>query len=395
MHQLAPPKYVLEILLRLDGLGYESYMVGGCVRDLLMDKRPHDWDLCTSALPEAVIAAFPRTHLTGLKHGTVTVVSHGRPVEVTTFRADGPYTDRRRPDSVRFVTGIQDDLARRDFTVNALAMDAAGVITDPFGGRDDLRTKCLRCVGDPDRRFGEDALRMLRALRFSAVLGFEITRETYAAIRRNAVLAEQLARERVRAELEKMLLSPVPGHITELIGLGLLGSLTAQTTVPDLTTLGRLPKKAALRWSALCALLEQAGVIADAEAFLRALRLDSATLHAAACGCRLALEGPAQDSVVWKRLLARHGEAVAICTAAACEALGDAGSLRRLRVILGSGECFSRETLAVSGAELEQLGFKGPALGKLLSVLLEHVIERPEDNVRTLLLELTQQLGPH
>jgi tRNA nucleotidyltransferase (CCA-adding enzyme) len=394
VHQFVPPNYVLEILRRLDGLGYESYMVGGCVRDLLMGKRPHDWDLCTSALPEAVMAAFPRTHPTGLKHGTVTVVSRGHPVEVTTFRADGPYTDRRRPDSVHFVTGLQDDLARRDFTVNALAMDAAGIITDPFGGQDDLRAKCLRCVGDPDRRFGEDALRMLRALRFSAVLGFEIAPETYAAIRRNAALTEELAKERVRAELEKMLLSPAPGHLAELIGLGLLGSLTAQTAVPDLAFLGRLPKKGALRWSALCTLLERAGAIADAEAFLRALRLDSATLHAAARGCRLALEGPAQDAVSWKRLLARHGEVTAVCAAAACEALGVAGSLRRLQAILRSGECFSREGLAVSGTELEQLGFRGPALGEMLSALLEHVIEHPEDNERALLLGLTQQLRP-
>lgn len=392
MNRFGPPKYVLEILRRLESRGYESYMVGGCVRDLLMGKRPHDWDLCTSALPEAVMAAFPRTHPTGLKHGTVTVVSHGCPVEITTFRTDGAYTDRRRPDSVRFVTGLADDLARRDFTVNALAMNAAGTITDPFGGQDDLRAKRLRCVGDPDKRFGEDALRMLRALRFSAVLGFAIAPETYAAIGRNAALAEQLAKERVRTELEKMLLSPAPERIAELIGLGLLGSLAAHTAPPGLAPLGKLPKKAALRWSALCALLERAEVIADAEAFLRALRLDSATLRAAARGCGLALENPAPDTVTWKRLLARHGEATARCAAAACEALGSAGSLRRLRAILASGECFSRETLAVSGAELEGLGFRGVALGEVLSALLEHVIEHPGDNERALLLGLAEQL---
>ena len=157
------------VLARLEDAGHAAYAVGGCVRDLLRGAVPHDWDVTTSARPEEVMALFPgRCIPTGLPHGTVTVRENHQSIEVTTFRADGPYDDGRHPRSVTFSTRIEDDLARRDFTVNAMALDRRGTLVDVFGGREDLARGVIRCVGEPDRRFGEDALRVMRALRFAA-----------------------------------------------------------------------------------------------------------------------------------------------------------------------------------------------------------------------------------
>ena len=173
-----------EVLDTLQRAGFEAWYVGGCVRDTLLGRPIHDWDVTTSALPEQVLALFPRTVPTGLQHGTVTVLSDSGPVEVTTYRADGDYHDGRHPDGVRFVRSLREDTARRDFTVNAMAMDQRGNIRDFYGGRADLAAGILRCVGAPERRFREDALRMLRACRFAAQLGFAIEPETWAALLR-------------------------------------------------------------------------------------------------------------------------------------------------------------------------------------------------------------------
>lgn len=187
--------------------GYEAYVVGGCVRDSLLEKEPHDWDICTSATPDEVKQVFEGsvTYDTGVKHGTITVLSaDGKPYEVTTFRVDGTYSDNRHPDSVEFVTSIQKDLSRRDFTINAMAYNDDGLV-DFFGGRKDLDAKLIRCVGNADERFQEDALRVLRALRFASTYGFSIEPETAAAVHRNAPLLGNIAAERIRDELCKML----------------------------------------------------------------------------------------------------------------------------------------------------------------------------------------------
>ncbi len=205
-----PPKYVLDILCALGRAGHSAALAGGCVRDSLLGRRPNDWDVASSARPEEVLALFPRCVPTGLRHGTVTVLSRGGAVEVTSFRAEGAYSDHRRPDSVAFGCSLEEDLARRDLTVNAMAMDAAGNVTDPFGGRADLERRLLRCVGAPERRFSEDALRMLRTVRFSAQLGFGVEAETLRAVRELAPLAASLSAERVRDELIKTLRSPRP-----------------------------------------------------------------------------------------------------------------------------------------------------------------------------------------
>ena len=195
------------VLQRLKENGFQGYVVGGCVRDSLLGRAPKDWDICTDALPEEMQRVFRDQHVieTGLKHGTLTVMYDHEPYEVTTFRVDGEYTDHRHPDAVRFVKNVVDDLARRDFTVNAMAWNPQSGLVDAFGGQEDLRAGVIRCVGEADRRFGEDALRIMRALRFASVYGFDIEAETAAAVHRLKDTLRDVAAERIRVELAKLL----------------------------------------------------------------------------------------------------------------------------------------------------------------------------------------------
>ena len=209
------PGKVSALISRLQAAGYSAYAVGGCVRDTLLGRTPKDWDLCTSALPEQMQAVFAGEHVleTGLKHGTLTVILDHEPFEITTYRVDGAYTDHRHPSSVCFVDQIDQDLARRDFTVNAMACDGNGEILDLYGGKQDLARKQIRCVGEPSLRFEEDALRILRALRFASDLDFQIDPETDQAIRTLYPSLSRIAAERIRVELLKMLCGDGVGRI--------------------------------------------------------------------------------------------------------------------------------------------------------------------------------------
>ena len=209
------PVPVSELISRLKSAGFSAYVVGGCVRDTLLGLEPHDWDICTSALPGQMQEVFRDLHTveTGLKHGTLTVVVDHIPYEVTTFRIDGDYTDHRHPDSVIFVDDLTKDLARRDFTVNAMAYAPDTGLVDPFGGRQDLSAKLIRCVGEPEQRFDEDALRVLRALRFAAVYDFAIEPDTASALRKMAPDLKLVAGERIREELLKLLCGKAAGRI--------------------------------------------------------------------------------------------------------------------------------------------------------------------------------------
>ena len=200
------PEFVKNLLCTLESAGHQAWCVGGCVRDLRLGRTPVDWDVTSSALPEETMALFgERAVPTGLKHGTVTVRTEDQPVEVTTFRKDGAYRDHRRPETVTFTDSLEEDLRRRDFTVNAMALDLRGTFRDPFGGLGDLERGILRCVGEPERRFYEDALRILRGLRFSACLGFVLEEKTASAIREKKELLRDIAPERVWAELSRLL----------------------------------------------------------------------------------------------------------------------------------------------------------------------------------------------
>lgn len=205
------PKNVEYILNTLNESGYSAYVVGGCVRDALQGKSPHDWDICTSCLPDETAGIFEGMghHVlkTGLKHGTVTLLIDGEGYEITTFRTDGDYSDHRRPDSVFFTTSLRDDLSRRDFTINAMAYSPGEGLIDYFGGRQDLERRVIRCVGDPGQRFNEDALRILRALRFCSVFGFSIDAATERSIQLNRLLLQEISGERIRDELCKILVT--------------------------------------------------------------------------------------------------------------------------------------------------------------------------------------------
>lgn len=209
------PAGARHILQTLNGAGHEAYLVGGCVRDLLRGVEPHDWDICTSALPEETECCFAGQRIieTGLKHGTVTVLVDGEPYEITTYRTEGPYSDSRRPDYVRFVPDLTEDMARRDFTMNAIDMDLDGNLRDPFGGTDDIKAGLIRCVGEPDQRFQEDGLRVMRALRFAAVFGYEIEAHTAQAVHENRAMLDRVAAERINAELCKLLVGQSVGAI--------------------------------------------------------------------------------------------------------------------------------------------------------------------------------------
>lgn len=201
------PSYVNKVIGLLELAGFEAYIVGGCVRDQLIGAEPNDYDVCTNARPEQVIEALSGLHVieTGIKHGTVTAMVEHKPVEITTFRSDGEYEDHRHPKQVTFSKTLKEDLSRRDFTVNAMAYSDRTGLVDMFGGQGDLRNRIIRCVGEPDKRFDEDALRILRAMRFSSVLDFEIEDETAAAVMRNRRLLESISAERIMQELQKLL----------------------------------------------------------------------------------------------------------------------------------------------------------------------------------------------
>ena len=208
------PDYAAELMKVLEQAGYETWCVGGCVRDAAMGVAPHDWDLCTSAMPQEMIEVFRgyKTIPTGLKHGTLTVLNGGEMVEITTYRCDGDYLDHRRPESVTFVRDIRNDLERRDLTINAMCLDLRGNIYDPFGGMKDIEDKLLRCVGDPRRRFDEDALRILRVVRFAAKTGFSADKETIAAALEMRATLDYVSKERILSELRSMLVQPYAGE---------------------------------------------------------------------------------------------------------------------------------------------------------------------------------------
>lgn len=390
MDTITPPKHVKQVLFTLQSRGYGAYLVGGCVRDMILGVQPNDWDICSSALPQEVMELFPKTVATGLKHGTVTVMMGKHPVEVTTFRADGEYLDHRHPKSVSYVLDLNTDLSRRDFTMNAMAISAEGIISDPFGGMRDIADQYIRCVGDPDKRFEEDALRMFRALRFSARLGFEIEENTLAAISRKADHAASISAERVRDEMEKLLLTSRPETVETVLETGLLNVYVkpVQLTAEELCAMKLLPYKAHERWCMFTWLLLKHGAISSAEDFLAMLRLDRRTVQCVTAAVELLARPAPKTPLEWKRQLRDYGTETVGCAARCRDAEMNSSSYKELKNILKAGECFSLKQLAVNGDDLAALGLKGHALGETLNFLLEYVMEFPENNRRELLMYL-------
>lgn len=374
------PSFAAEILRRLEAAGFEAWLVGGCVRDLLRGELPHDYDIATAARPEEVAAVFDRTAPTGVRYGTTTVFCGGGQAEVTTFRGESGYSDGRRPDRVRFGTDLKADLARRDFTVNAMALHPDRGLRDPYGGQSDLHTRVIRAVGDPARRFGEDALRILRAYRFAARLGFAVEPATLAAARAGMGLTARLSGERIRAELEAILLGPRPSAALVLTGDGLFAAL-GFTPRPGASAgvLERCPLTSRARWAAFLALT---GLSATAVA--RRLRFDNATRQgASAILAELERQPPSTDTAMRRRLRHTPPDVFAeyLRVDAALAGRDPAGALARLGGILQRGEACSLSQLAVGGEDLRAAGIRpGPEYARILGTLLDRVIDDPALN---------------
>ena len=392
------PEKVNYVLRTLREHGHEAFVVGGCVRDSLLNKTPADWDVATSAMPPEVKACFPHTADTGIQHGTVSVIVEHEPVEVTTYRVDGTYSDGRHPDTVRFTRSLEEDLARRDFTINAMAYNEETGLQDPCGGRADLRNGVIRCVGAPERRFSEDALRILRALRFASVLGFSIEQSTESSMYDLADRVRMVAVERINVEFSKLIL----GQCADLILTRYRGVLSRATglRIPAVNDLDRLPASVPVRLASIAdadpKLLKYDNrtvrLVRDIRGVLLALEEfsgGSGENSAGACGAGRAVplykkenrsgEGTEPARVQLRRLLRMFGEDA---VRGALEIRGDGTAL--LERILTDGDCFSLRQLAVTGCDL---GLPpGPEVGKRLNRLLDAVIEGELPNERELLL---------
>ena len=385
------PYEVEWVIGKIRDAGYEAFAVGGCVRDTLLGRTPEDWDVTTSARPEAVKAIFERTVDTGLQHGTVTVLKNRKGYEVTTYRIDGEYHDGRHPDSVEFTPNLLEDLKRRDFTINAMAYSHETGIVDEFGGMEDLKAGIVRCVGRPEDRFTEDALRLLRALRFSAQLGFEIEESTYAAIKTIAPNLAKVSKERVQAELTKLLLSAHPERILLLKETGLSVQIVPgfdAVFAPALfSELSRLPAEKPLRWAGflLCQSAKQA------EAVLKGLKMDNETIGNVSRMIEGAKETLPLEKPAVRRAMSRYTPYQLEGALKLKELMGspDAGEIRRLREeIIRDGDCVSLKDLAVKGRDLLEAGVeRGPMVGEILNHLFDLVLLHPEKNDRELLLK--------
>ena len=366
------PHPVLRAISMLNAAGYEAYLVGGCVRDQLMEKSPVDWDIATSALPEQTLAVFAehRTIETGLRHGTVTVILADLPLEITTYRVDGDYTDGRHPDSVAFTPSLAEDLRRRDFTMNAIAFHPDDGFIDPYGGCADIQQEIIRCVGHPVKRFAEDSLRILRGMRFAATLGFRIEEETANAIHQRASTLERVSIERITAEFKKMICGNFAADI--LYGFpDVIAVFLPELKIRSIDTFyNALPNVSRTR---LAALFRQDDLsLETVDKALRRLKLDTQTIREV----RLLLAdytSISYDDVGILRLLNRLGPKLIFDYFAVTSA--EEATVLRTRQLIHAGACFSLATLAVNGRDLMDCGISpGPAVGESLEKLLDAVI---------------------
>ena len=371
---------VLQEILKADR---EAYPVGGCVRDLYRGETPHDYDITTSALPEELLKIFEGWRIipTGLQHGTVTVLTEDGPVEVTTYRQDGDYSDHRHPDGVTFTRSLREDLARRDFTVNAMAMSLEGEVIDPFGGREDLAAGLIRCVGEAERRFEEDALRILRALRFAARFGFAVEEATARAMHEKKELLQEIAAERIFSELQGLLEG---AHCAELLkehGAVLKAVLPALTLSDEnLSLLNKLPCEAALRLAAILPKEAKAtlGFLKPSNRFRETVEL---LLRERERLC------PAERIAVRRRMAELGAERFITL----CRYQGAEECLSLAEGLLEEGACLTLRQLAVGGKELIALGYQGSAVGDALNCLLEQVTEEKLPNRKENLIEFLKQ----
>ena len=436
--KLTIPVNAEKILRVLENQGFEAFIVGGCVRDSILGRRPDDWDITTSARPEQVKALFRRTVDTGLKHGTVTVLMDKESYEVTTYRIDGEYEDGRHPKEVAFTASLEEDLKRRDFTINAMAYHPDRGLVDLFRGMDDIRAEIIRCVGNPLERFGEDALRILRAVRFSAQLGFSIEEETKKGIEELVPNLKLVSAERIQTELVKLLVSPHPDYFLTAYETGITRQFlpefdacmeTGQNTPHHCLSVGLHTLQSLLnirpdKVLRLTMLLHDIGKPAVkktdengrdhfkmhgpagekmASAILRRLKFDNDTISKVCRLIRWHDNRPAPDMCSVRRAVNRIGEDIFplylevqradMLAQSAYKREEKAARLEGVnecyRKILEEGQCVSLKSMAVKGRDLIAAGYApGPELGEILNRLLEHVLEHPEDNEKDRLLAL-------
>lgn len=435
------PFQISEVIERLEAAGYSAYVVGGCVRDFLMGITPHDFDITTSALPNQTERVFAdcRVIETGIKHGTVTVLYKGVSTEITTFRTDGDYSDGRHPDSVSFSRNIEDDLSRRDFTMNGIAYNPKRGFADPFGGTDDIKAGIIRCIGDPDKRFSEDALRVLRALRFSATLGFAIEPQTALAINMHKNDLRKVSAERIFAELKRLLcgkdvkrilmdFSGVFAKIIPPLGAEIdydQGSKYHDSTLYEHTAraVEAAPPTVEMRLAMLfhdlgkpeCRSVDENGechyyghgeVSARlSEEILRALKSDNALRQRVAEIVRYH-DIPVDTSRRYiRQQLAKHGSDVftdimnahIADDSAKCEFCRE--RIPKVREVLKIAEeisaqqpCFSARDLAVSGSDLKGIVPPSPLMGEILSRLFSEVVDEKLPNEKAALLKRAEEL---
>ncbi len=397
------PFYAKAVLDQLESLGYQAYTVGGCVRDSLMSRVPADWDVCTDATPEQMLAVFSqwRVFKTGLKHGTITVRSKGHNVEVTTFRTDGSYSDNRHPDAVSFVTRVEDDLARRDFTINAMAYSPERGLVDAFGGQEDLDGGLIRCVGEPDVRFNEDGLRILRALRFAARFGFDIEDETANSIRRNHLLLNNISAERIFKELQGILVAPGAAKVLlsfpEVMDCILPEAAAGHDATVWESKLRRMGKVPSDHFPLRLALLLHGADDQNVRSALNRLRSDNKTADYV---CTVLKELPKTlppDRAGMRRLIGRIGEKLVRDILGVKEMMGETEQVHCASLLLAetlaTPPAYCIGDLAVGGQDLMRLGITpGPMLGHILRRLLNEVQGETLANEKTSLLSRAREL---
>ena len=436
--ELRIPEKAEIILHTLEEAGYEAYVVGGCVRDSILGRSPDDWDITTSAKPEEVKALFRRTVDTGLIHGTVTVMLDKEGFEVTTYRVDGEYEDGRHPKEVSFTASLEEDLKRRDFTINAMAYNPKRGLVDLFGGVQDMENRIIRCVGNPLERFTEDALRILRAVRFSAQLGFSIEGETLKAISVLAPNLKYVSAERIQVELLKLLVSPHPDYLRTAYEAGITKEIlpefdrcmeTEQNTPHHCYNVGEHTLHSLLNIRAdkvlrLTMLLHDFGkpVVKRTDedgrdhfkthgsegekmavSILRRLKMDNDTIRKVRSLIKWHDYRPKGEAVSVRKAISLIGEElfplyleVQKADILAQSAYRREEKLARLTAvsalyeeILDRGQCISLKTMALTGRDLIDAGYTpGKELGEILEKLLVHVLEDPEDNKKEILLKL-------
>ena len=387
------PKTVQGVADTLRRAGFEAWIVGGCVRDSLLGRTPQDWDMCSDALPEETLGLFGKknTVKAGQKHGTIGVITGLGLVEITTFRTEGAYQDNRHPDEVRFVRDIRSDLSRRDFTVNAMAYCREKGLLDLFGGQADLKAGIIRCVGEPEARFREDALRILRALRFAARYGFSIEEKTSAAADECRGELLTISGERIWAELKGIFSVSGAGAIVRS-HFRIIGTVLPEADLSEPETLERYLSRCDGDFTVRLSLLFSDG--ADAKRALERLHADTESICRVSCAVSFARSPLPSSLPGLRREIARWGKQTVLDGVSRMKAAGERKEIcAMLEELCRTETCFSVKELAVSGKDLAALGVPpGKEMGRLLNTLLEEIFDEKIPNDRVFLLAEAEKL---